>query len=95
MGRSAASREKFKGGSVLFTRRITIDTVDKVQNLVGAATAAPFEVNVIDERFTVNAKSIMGLFSINRSEPVTIAVSADDNSREARAFLDVIDEYIV
>ncbi len=79
----------------MFTRRITIDTVDKVQNLVGAATAAPFEVNVIDEKFTVNAKSIMGLFSIDRRDPVTITVNADDNSLEAKEFLDVIDDYIV
>lgn len=79
----------------MFTIRINIDTVDKVKDLVGAATAAPFEVNIMNEKFTVNAKSIMGLFSIDRKQPVTIAVNADYNSSEAQSFLNAISEYIV
>ena len=79
----------------MFTRKINIDTVDKVQSLVGAATAAPFEVNIMGEKFTVNAKSIMGLFSIDRQQPVTITVNADDDSSEAKEFLMEIRDYIV
>lgn len=79
----------------MFTRRINIDTVDKVRELVGAATAAPFEVNIMNEKFTVNAKSIMGLFSIDRQQPVVISVNADDSSTEAKEFLTVIKDYIV
>ena len=79
----------------MFTKRINIDTVDKVQKLVGAATAAPFEVNIMDRNFMVNAKSIMGLFSIDRSAPVTMSVSSDENSAEAQTFLSVIGEYLV
>ena len=79
----------------MFTKRINIDTVDKVQKLVGAATAAPFDVNIINDNFTVNAKSIMGLFSIDRNNPVTITVNADDSSSEAQAFLNMISDCIV
>ena len=79
----------------MFTVMINIDTVDKVQNLVGAATAAPFEVNVVNEKFNVNAKSIMGLFSIDRKLPVTISINADRDSLEAQDFLSAISEYIV
>ena len=79
----------------MFTKRIVIDTVDKVQNLVGAATAAPFDVNIMDKKFIVNAKSIMGLFSIDRSEPVTVAVSAEEDWDEARVFIEKIQSYIV
>lgn len=86
---------KIEGGFVMFTRRINIDTVDKVRELVGAATAAPFEVNIMNEKFTVNAKSIMGLFSIDRQQPVVISVNADDSSTEAKEFLTVIKDYIV
>ena len=79
----------------MFTKRIVIDTVDKVQNLVEAATAAPFDVNIMDKKFIVNAKSIMGLFSIDRSEPVTVAVSAEEDWDEARVFIEKIQSYIV
>ena len=77
----------------MFTRKIVIDTVDKVQHLVGAATEAPFEVDIVDKNFIVNAKSIMGLFSIDRSEPLTVSVSADES--EAAAFLEQIRPYTV
>lgn len=77
----------------MFTRRIVIDTVDKVRHLVGAATAAPFEVDIMDKNFTVNAKSIMGLFSIDRSEPLLVSVGADEE--EAADFLEQISEYMV
>ncbi len=79
----------------MFTRRIVIDTVDKVQNLVRAATAAPFEVDIMDKNFTVNAKSIMGLFSIDRSEPITVSIGADEDSEESKAFLEQICTYLV
>ena len=79
----------------MFTRKIVIDTVEKVQVLVKAATEAPFEVNIVDESFTVNAKSIMGLFSIDRSYPLTMSVHADDVSDEAQDFLGKISDFIV
>ena len=79
----------------MFTGKIVIDTVDKVQTLVKAATEAAFEVNIVDASFTVNAKSIMGLFSIDRSNPITMTVNADEGSEEAKIFLDKIGDFIV
>lgn len=84
-----------RGISIMFTRKIVIDTVEKVQTLVGAATAAPFDVDIVNKTFIVNAKSIMGLFSIDRSNPITITANADEGSEEAMAFFDKIGDLIV
>ena len=79
----------------MFTRKIVINTVEKVQALVKAATESPFEVNIVDESFTVNAKSIMGLFSIDRSYPLTMSVNVDEVGDEAQIFLGKIGDLIV
>lgn len=80
---------------IMFTRKIVIDTVEKVQALVKAATEAPFDVDIVNKNFIVNAKSIMGLFSIDRSDPITMTVNADESSSEAQTFLSEIGKYIV
>ncbi len=79
----------------LFCRMINLDTVDKVKNLVSEATALSFEVNIITERFTVNAKSILGIFSLNRSLPMKMVLEADENNAEAIGFLEKIKDYLV
>ena len=84
-----------RGMFIMFTRKIVIDNVEKVQALVKAATEAPFEVNIVDRSFTVNAKSIMGLFSIDRSYPLIMSVNADEVSDDAKVFLCKISDFIV
>lgn len=79
----------------MVNRMINIDTVDKVKTLVGEATSVNFEVNILTERFIVNAKSILGIFSLNRTAPVAMAIDADESDAEVKAFLDRISEYIV
>ncbi len=79
----------------MINKKICIDTVDKVKTLVGEATAVNFEVNILTESFTVNAKSILGIFSLNRTAPVELAIEADEDDEAVRGFLAGIEEYIV
>ncbi len=78
----------------MFSIKIKIDTIEKVKALVSAATTAPFEINVVNERQIVDAESILGIFSVNRSAPVKLEVSADRESDEAKAFVNSIREFI-
>lgn len=79
----------------MVNRKIYIDTIDKVKKLVGEATSVSFEVNILTDRFTVNAKSILGIFSLNRTAPVAMSIDADENDSEVKAFLERISDYIV
>lgn len=79
----------------MVNKKINLDTIDKVQALVGAATEASFEIDILTDNFIVNAKSIMGIFSLDRSSPVNISINADEGDEGFKDFLERIGEYIV
>lgn len=79
----------------MINKKIYIDTVEKVKTLVGEATSANFEVNILTDRFTVNAKSILGIFSLNRTAPVELVIEADEGDEGVKSFLTGIEDYIV
>lgn len=52
-----------------------------VSNFVAAASCCPKEIEIIAShgKYDVDARSIMGMFSLNLSEPVTITMSGETN----------------
>ena len=52
-----------------------------VSNFVAAASCCPKEIEIIAShgKYDVDARSIMGMFSLNLSEPITINMSGDTN----------------
>lgn len=54
--------------------QVLLSSVADVKDFVDAASACPSEVDVLSGRYVVNGKSIMGLFSVDLSAPVTVAV---------------------
>lgn len=52
-----------------------------VSNFVAAASSCPKEIEIIAShgKYDVDARSIMGMFSLNLSEPITITMSGETN----------------
>ena len=50
-----------------------------VSNFVAAASSCPKEIEIIAShgKYDVDARSIMGMFSLNLSEPVTITMNGE------------------
>lgn len=53
---------------------LMLDSIDRVKSFVELVSRYPFEIDLISGRYTVDAKSIMGIFSLDLSHPVTLAV---------------------
>lgn len=79
----------------MVVRNIYIDTIDKVKELVSDATSASFEIDIISGRFKVNAKSILGIFSLNRTAPVEIVIDGNESDQDVQSFLAKISPYVV
>ena len=62
---------------------ITLSSIDDVRQFVNAATRCTCEVDVLSGRYVVDAKSIMGLFSLDLSQPVKVEVHGSDAERAA------------
>ena len=53
---------------------VSLTSVDEVKQFVDAASRCACEIDVRSGRYVVNAKSIMGLFSLDLSQPVEVEV---------------------
>ena len=60
------------------TCKILLNTVTHVKELVELVSACTYEVGLVSGRYSVNAKSIMGVFSLDLSKPVTLCAHFDD-----------------
>lgn len=75
------------------TTKILIDSVDKVKNFVGIMAKCPFDANLISGNHTINAKSLMGIFTLDTSKPVDLEIC--DDSEVGRDMLDMFKQYVV
>ena len=62
------------------TVQININSIDKVKTFVNTVTAFDTEFDLISGRFVIDAKSIMGIFSLDLSKPITLKIYNDDDS---------------
>ncbi len=64
---------------------IFLKTIIDVKNFVNAINDFEFDVDLVSGRYVVDAKSIMGIFSLDLSRPITLRVFADDMSEQESA----------
>ena len=74
------------------TVQICLDSIDKVKSFVNAITTFDAEFDLISGRYVIDAKSIMGIFSLDLSKPITLNIHADENMN---AILEAIKPYII
>ena len=74
------------------TVQISLNSIDKVKSFVNAITQFDFDFDLISGRYVIDAKSIMGIFSLDLSKPIDLNIHAEDN---IDAVMDVIKAYVV
>ena len=57
---------------------IMLKTINDVKAFVNSVVKCDFDVDLTSGRYTVDAKSIMGIFSLDLSKPLTMGVHSDD-----------------
>ena len=74
------------------TVQVNINSIDKVKSFVNTVTAFDAEFDLISGRFVIDAKSIMGIFSLDLSKPIDLNIHAEDGADEV---LNVLKPYTV
>lgn len=59
------------------TVQISLNSIGKVKSFVNAITQFDFDFDLISGRYVIDAKSIMGIFSLDLSKPIDLNVHAD------------------
>lgn len=58
--------------------KVKITTIDDVKKFVNTVTKYDFDVDLISGRYAVDAKSIMGIFSIDLSKELVLKAHTDN-----------------
>lgn len=77
----------------MIKKTLNLNEVVKIQKFVSSASIQNYDIDVISGRYIIDAKSIMGIFSLDLSRPINILIHADE--AEAKDFLDVIKNFEV
>ena len=70
---------------------ILLNAINDVKFFVNAVSKYDFDVDLVSGRYAVDAKSIMGIFSLDLSKEIKLVIHSDD----AEAFIKEIKPFIV
>ena len=73
--------------------KISLESIEKVKKFVSIVMEFDTDIDLISGRHVIDAKSILGVFSINLSNPIILRMNADEEKRNE--ILECIKEFIV
>lgn len=62
----------------MVTYKISLATINDVKDFVNMVMKYDFEVDLVSGRYAVDAKSIMGIFSLDLSKPIELNAHTDN-----------------
>ena len=74
------------------TVKISLNSIDKVKSFVNDLTKFDTDFDLISGRYVIDAKSSMGIFSLDLSRPIDLNIHAEGDAEE---ILTVLAPYIV
>ena len=72
--------------------KVRVDTVVQAKEFVGICNEMDFKVELVSDPYIIDAKSIMGLFSLDLSKPVELMAHCKD---DGAVFLQKIGKFVV
>ena len=74
------------------TVQISLNSIDKVKSFVNDITKFNNDFDLVSGRYVIDAKSIMGSFSLDLSKPINLNIHAEENMED---ILKVLAPYII
>lgn len=71
---------------------ILLSSISDVKNFVNIVAKYDCDIDLISGRYVVDAKSIMGIFSLDLTKPINVEISCE---ADADKFLKDIDAFLV
>ena len=74
------------------TVQISLNSIDKVKSFVNDITKFDNDFDLVSGRYVIDAKSIMGIFSLDLSKAIDLNIHAEENIDE---ILEVLAAYML
>lgn len=75
------------------TVRISLNSIDKVKSFVNDLTKFDVDFDLVSGRYVIDAKSIMGIFSLDLSKPIDLNIHAESGNIDE--ILEILSPYII
>lgn len=72
--------------------QIYLNSIEKVKTFVNIVTQFDFDFDLVSGRYVIDAKSIMGIFSLDLSKPIELHIHADSACDEV---LEKLEPFII
>ncbi len=69
------------------TIKISLNSIDKVKTFVNEITKFESDFDLISGRYVIDAKSIMGIFSLDLSKPIELSIRNDEDVEKVKQVL--------
>ena len=73
--------------------RIFLGTIERVKNFVNEVSHLECDVDIVSGRYVIDAKSIMGIFSLDLSKPINLNIHAEGSTLDT--ILAVVEPYVI
>ena len=74
------------------TVKISLNSIDKVKSFVNDITKFEYDFDLVSGRYVIDAKSIMGIFSLDLSKPIVLNIHAEGGTEEV---LEILKPYML
>ena len=74
------------------TVRISLNSIDKVKSFVNDLTKYDEDFDLVSGRYVIDAKSIMGIFSLDLSKPIDLNIHSESGIDE---ILETLSPYLL
>lgn len=74
------------------TVQISLNSIDKVKAFVNTVAQFEFDFDLISGRYVIDAKSIMGIFSLDLSKPIDLTIHTEKDLDE---IMEALKPYLV
>ena len=74
------------------TVQISLNSIGKVKSFVNAINQFESDFDLVSGRYVIDAKSIMGIFSLDLSKPIDLIIHTEEN---LDGIMEVLKPYLV
>ena len=72
---------------------VSFDSVSSVKSFVNIVSGYDYDFELVSGNYVLNAKSIMGIFSLDLSKPISLNIHADESGLDA--IMETLTQYLV
>ncbi len=72
---------------------VLLNSINDVKDFVRSASSLPCDIDVVSGRYVVDAKSLLGMFSLDPTKPVLVQLHGTES--DANRFGELISRFIV